>query len=123
MHRAGRCLWRRPRGAQSSRAPHTVLRLITMEASVLDWRQIAQGGMTAARVIPAFDEIEQRHVRLDLGLKAAALEQFAFERGEKAFAHRIVEAVAYRAHRGPYPSLLAALTEGQRGILAALIRM
>src|SRR5215469_18235389 len=79
--------------------------------------------MTAARVIPAFDEIEYRHARLDLSLEAAALEQLAFERGEKAFAHRIVETVAHRAHRGSHPGLLAALAEGERGILAALIRM
>src|SRR5215469_1945187 len=79
--------------------------------------------MTAARVIPAFDEIEHRHARLDLGLEAATLEQLAFERGEKALAHRIVETVAHRTHRGPHPGLLAALAEGQRGILAALIRM
>src|SRR5690242_10068210 len=79
--------------------------------------------MTAARVIPAFDEIEHRHARLELSLEAAALEQLALERGEKALAHRVVETVAHRAHRGPHPGLLAALAEGQRGILAALIRM
>src|SRR5215472_13192656 len=77
--------------------------------------------MTAARVIPAFDEIEYRHACLDLGLEAATLEQLAFERGEKAFAHRVVEAVAHRTHRGPHPGLLAALAEGERGVLAALV--
>src|SRR5215470_10489097 len=79
--------------------------------------------MTPARVIPAFDEIEYRHPRLDLGLEAAALEQLAFERGEKTLAHRVVETVAHRTHRGPHPGLLAAPSEGERGILAALIRM
>src|SRR5689334_1311597 len=79
--------------------------------------------MTAARVIPAFDEIEHRHARLDLGLEAATLEQLAFERGEKALAHRMVEIAAHRTHRGPHPGPLATLAEGERGILAALIRM
>src|SRR5215468_8608882 len=79
--------------------------------------------MTAARVIPSFDEIEHRHARLDLSLEAAALEQLAFERGEKTLAHRIVETVAHRTHRGPHPGLLTAPSEGQRGILAALIGM
>src|SRR5215471_11274823 len=79
--------------------------------------------MTAARVIPAFDEIEYRHACLDLSFEAATLEQLAFERGEKALAHRVVEAVAHRAHRGPHPGLLAASSEGQRGVLATLIRM
>src|SRR5690349_7604671 len=77
--------------------------------------------MTAARVIPTFDEIEYRHACLDLGLEAAALEQLAFERGEKALAHGIVETVSHRTHRGPHPGLLAAPSEGQRGVLAALV--
>src|ERR1700757_283231 len=79
--------------------------------------------MTAVRVIPALDEIEHRHACLGLSLETVALEQLAFERGEKALAHRIIEAIAHRAHRGPHPGLLAASAEGQRGILAALIRM
>jgi len=45
--------------------------------------------MTPARVIRTLDEIEHRHACLDLGLGAVALKQFAFERGEKAFAHRV----------------------------------
>jgi hypothetical protein len=32
-------------------------------------------------------------------------EQLAFERGEKALAHRVVEAVADRTHRGLFATL------------------
>ena len=45
-------------------------------------------------VIPALDELEHRHARLDLRAEVAAVEQLAFERGEKALAHRIVEAIS-----------------------------
>jgi hypothetical protein len=37
----------------------------------------------------------------------AAVEQLAFERGEKALADRIVEAITDRTHRKPHPSLPA----------------
>ena len=35
------------------------------------------------RVVPALDELEHGHTRLDLGLEAAPAEQLAFERGEE----------------------------------------
>src|SRR5712692_10597301 len=72
-------------------------------------------------VIPAFDEIEDCHAGLDLGFETAAVEQFAFERGKETFAHRVIEAIADRAHRRPYLGLAAALAEGERSILAALL--
>src|SRR5271169_4303982 len=67
-------------------------------------------------VVPALDELEHRHARLDLSVETAAVEQLAFERGEKALAHGIVEAVAYRTHRRPHPSLPAAHPEGDRRV-------
>ena len=36
------------------------------------------------RVIPALDELEHRHARLDLSAEVAAVEQLAFGRSEKA---------------------------------------
>ena len=50
--------------------------------------------MAAMRVVPPFDEFEDRHARLDLGFEAGAVEQFAFERGEETLAHGVVEAIA-----------------------------
>jgi hypothetical protein len=60
---------------------------------------------------------------LGLRLKAAPREQFAFEGREEAFAHRVVEAVADRAHRGAHPGFAATSAELDRGILAALARV
>jgi hypothetical protein len=53
---------------------------------VVDRRQIVEGGETAMGVIPALDELEHRHARLDLSAEVAAVEQLAFEGSEKALA-------------------------------------
>ena len=79
--------------------------------------------MAAMGVAPAFDELEDCHAGLALGFEAAAVEQFTFERGEETLAHRVIEAIADRAHRGPHAGLAAALAEGERSVLATLVRM
>src|SRR5712692_5157605 len=79
--------------------------------------------MAAMGVVPAFDELEDRHAGLALGFEAAAVEQFAFERGEETLAHCVIEAIADGAHRGPHARLAATLAEGERRVLATLVRM
>ncbi len=71
-------------------------------------------------VVPPLDEVEDRHAGLDLGAKRLRVEQLALERGEEALAHRVVVAIGQRAHRRAHAGLLAAQTEGDRGVLAAL---
>ena len=73
------------------------------------------------RVVPALDELEHRHPGLELVLEAAAREQFAFQGREEAFAHRVIEAIADRAHRGAHSGCAAARAELDRGVLGALI--
>jgi hypothetical protein len=68
--------------------------LVLVTPLVIDRRQIVERGVAAMRVIPALNEIKDRDAGFDLGLEAAAVEQLAFERGEKALAHGIVEAIA-----------------------------
>ena len=46
--------------------------------------------MTAMGVVPTLDEFEDGHAGLALGFKATAVEQFAFERGKEALAHRVI---------------------------------
>src|SRR5271167_2095714 len=79
--------------------------------------------MAAMGVVPALDEIEDRHAGLDLGLELAAVKQLALEGGEEALAHGVVETVTHRAHRGSHTGLLAAFAEGERGVLTALVGM
>src|SRR3984893_9349097 len=61
--------------------------------------------------------------RLGLGFEAGAVEQFTFERGKETLAHRVIEAIAHRAHRWPYAGLVAAFAKSERGVLAAMVGM
>lgn len=55
--------------------------------------------------------------------KVGALDQFAFECGEEAFAQGVVVAVADASHRGTDACLTAAFAELDGGVLAALVRV
>ena len=68
------------------------------------------------RVVPTFDEIEDGHLCLGLGLEVAAVQQLAFQRGEEAFAQGVIETVADRTHRGSY----ARLDQPLEGLIDAL---
>src|SRR5262249_46876352 len=52
-----------------------------------------------------------------------AVEQLALERREEALAHRVVVRVPDRAHGWPHAHVAAALPEGDRRVLTALIGM
>ena len=78
--------------------------------------------MAAMRIVPTLDELEDRHARFYLDFEAAAVEQFTFERGEETLAHRVIEATADGAHRGPHAGLAAALAEGERSVLGRFKR-
>src|SRR5712691_8386395 len=78
--------------------------------------------MAAMEVVPALDELKHGHARFALGFEAAAVEQFAFERGEETLAHCVIEAIADRAHRGPQARLAATLAEGERSVLGEFKR-
>src|SRR6266852_3884184 len=84
---------------------------------------MVEGGMAAMRIVPTLDEFEDGHARFYLGFEAAAVEQFAFERGKEALAHRVIEAIADGAHRRSHAGLAAALAEGDGSVLATLVRM
>src|ERR1700674_3948448 len=73
-------------------------------------------------IVPAFDKVEDCHARFDLSFETAAVEQFTFERGKETLAHRVIEAIADRAHRGPHAGLAAALAEGERSVLGEFKR-
>lgn len=79
-----------------------------------EWRRLG--------AVPALDELEDRHARFGLGVKTATVEQLAFERGEKAPAHRVVQAITDRTHRGLHTSLAAAHSKGDRRVLGGFKR-
>jgi len=55
-------------------------------------------------IVPTLDEVKDRHACLSLSFETAALEQLAFQGGEKALGHRVVETIADRTHRGSHPA-------------------
>ena len=76
--------------------------------------------MTTVRVVPAFDELEDRHLRFGLRLETVLVDEFAFERGKEALRHGVIVAIADRSHRRSHTHQPAALAEGERGVLTAL---
>ena len=71
-------------------------------------------------VIPSLDELEDCSARLVMVVEVRAVEQLAFEGGEEALGHGVVEAVPDRARRRDHAPSPAAFTEGEGGVLAAL---
>src|SRR5213593_1048818 len=79
--------------------------------------------MPPARVVPALDEVEDGEACLGRCREPLPIEQLALERREEALAERVVVGIADRAHRGPGVGLTTAEPEGDRRVLAALIRV
>ena len=72
------------------------------------------------RVIPTFDELEDRALRFGMRAERRTIDKLALECGEQALAHRVVEAITDRAHRRTNAGLLAASAEGDRRVLSGL---
>jgi hypothetical protein len=72
-------------------------------------------------IVKAFDVLEHCGFRFSLCLEMMSVQQLAFQARKEALGHCIVEAIADRSHRGTNAEHLAALTEGDRGVLAAVI--
>ena len=79
--------------------------------------------MTPVRVVPAVDELEDRERGFAVALEPMRNEQLALENGVEALAHRIVVAVANRAHRWTNAGFLATAPERDRRVLTALVRV
>ena len=76
--------------------------------------------MAARGIAPALDELEAGDPRL--GLELPAVEQLAFEGGEKALAHGVVVAIADRTHRRANTHFPAAQAEGDGRVLGGFKR-
>ena len=81
---------------------------------------LTKAPVTTMWVIPSLDELEDCSARLVMVVEVRAVEQLAFEGGEEALGHGVVEALPDRAHRRDHAPSPAALAEGEGGVLAAL---
>jgi hypothetical protein len=79
--------------------------------------------MAAMRIVPAFNEVEDCHPRLDLGFEAATAEPFASTVAKKLSHIALSKQSPTEPHRGPHPSLATAQPERDRGALGALVRV
>src|SRR5260370_10977740 len=79
--------------------------------------------MAAPRIVPAFDEVEDGEAGVRLIAEALPIEQLALEGCEEALTEGVVVGVAHAAHRGPDAGLLTPDAEGDRRVLAALVRV
>src|ERR1700731_3681170 len=79
--------------------------------------------MSPLAVVEQFDVLEQLAACLSSGTPPALIDQFDFERGEKAFGHRVVPAVAFTAHAALDAVYRQQLLIVAAGVLAATIRV
>ena len=79
--------------------------------------------MASSWVVPSFDELEDDHTGLGLGLEFAPGQEFAFERGEEALAHGVVVGVADRSDGWTDTGFLTSRPEGNGCVLRSLIRV
>ena len=86
---------------------------------VVDGGSIVESGVTTVRVVPRFDELEDRHTGGRWVREADPIEQLALQGREKGLAHRVVVTVPHRVHGGTNAGRLTALPKGDRGVLAA----
>jgi hypothetical protein len=73
--------------------------------------------MPAARVVPAFNEVEDGQARLPLGTEPVAIEQLALEGREEALTQSVVVRVTDAIHRRPDSGFPTPLAEGDRRVL------
>ena len=83
----------------------------------VDGGLVTEAGVATVRVIPPFDVLEEGPARLGSSREPVAVEKFAFEGGEEALGHRVVMAVADRAHRWDAAPLTTALRERVRRVI------
>ena len=77
--------------------------------------------MPSMRVVPAFDEAEDFSTCGGMAVEFDLIDELAFEGREEALAHCVVVTVSDRSHRGSDAFVEAALSEGDRGVLASLV--
>src|SRR5262249_57789312 len=84
-------------------------------------RLVAQRRMPALPIVEHLDVVEERGAGLGMRAEGAPSQHLALQGCEEALGHRVVVAVADRAHRAADPRRLALVPEEQRGVLAAMV--
>ena len=77
--------------------------------------------MATVRIVPTFDELEERQTGRGARAKGAAVQEFALQSSEKALAQGVVETISDRTRGRTDTCPAATLAEGKGGILTALV--
>jgi hypothetical protein len=73
--------------------------------------------VAAARVVEAFEVVENRDAGLGAGWEALPVEQLAFQGDKEALGDRVVRAVPGPSHGGDQPGLAQLAAERRGGVL------
>ena len=79
--------------------------------------------MQSLGVVPLLQEAGDCRLGLCRRSEGATINEFTFERSEEALRHGVVIAVSHGAGRLAHPRFSAALTEDERGVLGAVVRV
>ena len=88
---------------------------------VVDGCEVVEGGVATLAVVEDLDEVEHRSSQGLAAWPVVAVEQLTLQGGEEALGHRVVQGVADGAHRGDQAGRAEPATEGQAGVLAAVV--
>lgn len=79
--------------------------------------------MPTLGIVPALDEVKDRHPRFGMTAETVPVEKLAFQGGEETLAQDVVIAVADRSHRRSHAEFLTAISECDRRVLRARVEM
>ena len=93
------------------------------QSFTVDRRPVADTGVPPVRIGPPLNVPTKVEPGIGVVVTRPLVEPLAFQRREEAFGHRVVVSIAHRASGGSPDQPLASLTERQRGVLTAVIRV
>ena len=89
----------------------------------LCWGAVADAGVAALAVVEDLNVLEELRPGLLPGLEPRAMDHFGLEGAEEAFHRRVVQAIAFAAHRGRDVMQPKQFSVGTAGVLDASIGM
>src|SRR4030065_2520845 len=84
---------------------------------------LTEGGMSAMGIVPTLDELEHGMAGFLGRTEGSTIEEFTLQSGEETLTQSVVVAISERSHRRANAGLATTLPEGQRGVLATVIRV
>src|SRR4030065_88079 len=84
---------------------------------------LTEGGIASMGICPTLDEREHGVAGFLGRTEGSTIEEFTLQSGEETLTQSVVVAISERSHRRANAGLATTLPEGQRGVLATVIRV